>query len=141
MGSTRDSEPIEESKEDKASRLKSQKTITKKELNQIKRDREIAKLIYPNQVDELQQYWNTPRRIRLTGKTEQGICNCCGKEALIRKSYLSKNYGCNYAVTPRRPVYWRKEFRERYYIVTKGCPHEKSRARSTRQVFSDFSRT
>ena len=112
MGSTRDSEPIEESKEDKASRLKSQKTITKKELNQIKRDREIAKLIYPNQVDELQQYWNTPRRIRLTGKTEQGICNCCGKEALIRKSYLSKNYGCNYADTWQHslsPYYCTKE--------------------------------
>lgn len=112
MGPVRDSEPIEESREEKTTRLKSQKNKTPKERNQIKRDRETAKLIYPNQVDELQQYWNTPRRIRLTGKTEKGICNCCGKEALIIKSYLSKNYGCNYSDTWQHslsPYYCTKE--------------------------------
>jgi hypothetical protein len=45
---------------------------------------------------------------------------------------------CN--VSQRRTVYCGNIFRKRYYIVTKGNPHEKKRASTTSQVFGDSTR-
>ncbi len=99
LDNTHDSEPPEETKEEKAERLNLKKTLSNKEQSQLKRERELPKMIFPNQVNELQQYWATPRRIRLFEKKEEGVCGCCGKTAKLWSSYKTKNYGCQYSKT------------------------------------------
>lgn len=111
MGPTKDSEPPEETKEEKAERLRLNKILPKKELDKIKRERENAKLIYPEHVDILQQFWSTPRRIRLKGKYTDGICGCCNRNKTVYKNYLNKNYGANYSDTWQHvlsPYYYTK---------------------------------
>ncbi len=51
----------------------------------------------PLDVHWLQAYWGMPRRIRLTGKTEQQQCDLCGHfEEQLFTEYRTKNYGVNY---------------------------------------------
>jgi CRISPR system Cascade subunit CasA len=56
-------------------------------------------LVYPKQVNLLQQFWGMPRRIRLNELQEEGICSICGRKSKLCISYHSKNYGNNYSLT------------------------------------------
>ena len=45
----------------------------------------------------LQQYWGMPRRIRLTTKIENDVCDLCGCQSEhLHTKYITKNYGVNY---------------------------------------------
>ena len=51
----------------------------------------------PEDVHPLQRYWGMPRRIRLTTKTENDICDLCGCQSeQLHTEYITKNYGVNY---------------------------------------------
>ncbi|MGR9116779.1 MAG: type I-E CRISPR-associated protein Cse1/CasA [Gammaproteobacteria bacterium] len=51
----------------------------------------------PQDVHFLQAYWGMPRRIRLTTKMEQDVCDLCGRQAeWLFTEYRTKNYGVNY---------------------------------------------
>jgi CRISPR system Cascade subunit CasA len=52
---------------------------------------------FPEDVDKLQLYWGTPRRIRITRKIEEKACNVCGCTALLWLSYRAINFGVNYS--------------------------------------------
>jgi CRISPR system Cascade subunit CasA len=112
LSETRDSEPPQETKEEKANRLALRRDLSPKQRERLKKDREAAKAIHPYLVNELQQYWGTPRRIRLAGMHSSGTCCCCGIEGATCNAYRSKNYGCNYASDWQHvlsPYYRRKE--------------------------------
>ena len=51
----------------------------------------------PESVHQLQQYWGMPRRIRLTTKIENEICDLCGNHSdNLYTEFITKNYGVNY---------------------------------------------
>jgi CRISPR system Cascade subunit CasA len=57
------------------------------------------KRTFPEQVNELQMYWGTPRRIRLTKKDSTQTCDVCGITAPVWTSYRAKNYGVSFSST------------------------------------------
>lgn len=64
------------------------------------RDSRADKKVYPMDVNELQQYWGTPRRIRLSKPLESGKCDLCGSYATrLYSSYVAQNYGVSYSST------------------------------------------
>lgn len=51
----------------------------------------------PSNVHSLHAYWGMPRRIRLTTKCLDGLCDLCGKQAVeLYREFKTKNYGTNY---------------------------------------------
>ncbi len=51
----------------------------------------------PENTHPLQQYWGMPRRIRLTTKIENDVCDLCGCQSeQLYTEYITKNYGVNY---------------------------------------------
>jgi CRISPR system Cascade subunit CasA len=45
----------------------------------------------------LQQYWGMPRRVRLSTKIENDVCDLCGCQTeQLYTEYITKNYGVNY---------------------------------------------
>ena len=59
----------------------------------------------PNDVHALHAYWGMPRRIRLTGKSENGVCDLCGNNAeWLYTEYRTKNYGYNYDGAWQHPL-------------------------------------
>ncbi len=64
------------------------------------RDSRADKKVYPMDVNELQQYWGMPRRIRLNKPSKSGICDICGSYATqLYSSYVAQNYGVSYSST------------------------------------------
>lgn len=64
------------------------------------RDSRADKKVYPMDVNELQQYWGTPRRIRLNEPLKSGECSICGSYATqLYSSYVAQNYGVSYSST------------------------------------------
>jgi CRISPR system Cascade subunit CasA len=57
------------------------------------------KKTFPEDVNELQLYWGTPRRIRLDKQLKQGRCDGCGIESPLFISYKAKNFGVSYSST------------------------------------------
>jgi CRISPR system Cascade subunit CasA len=52
---------------------------------------------FPQDVHPLQAYWGMPRRIRLTAKVKDSICDLCNRHAdLLYREFRTKNYGMNY---------------------------------------------
>ncbi len=62
------------------------------------------KKTYPQNVDDLQQYWATPRRIRLKKETVSGTCDICGSEGELITGFFSKNFGVSYSSTWRHAL-------------------------------------
>lgn len=60
----------------------------------------------PEDVHPLQMYWSMPRRIRLLlAESVDGHCDMCGSVSdVLCSSYLTKNYGINYAGAWRHPL-------------------------------------
>ncbi len=51
----------------------------------------------PETVHPLQQFWGMPRRIRLTTKIENKVCDLCGNQSeQLYTEFITKNYGVNY---------------------------------------------
>ena len=51
----------------------------------------------PAAVHPLQQYWGMPRRIRLSTKIENDVCDLCGCQSEdLYAEFITKNYGVNY---------------------------------------------
>lgn len=58
---------------------------------------ERGQITTPGDVHPLHAYWGMPRRIRLTIKTQDGICDLCGIYAdELYQAFRTKNYGTNY---------------------------------------------
>lgn len=69
----------------------------------------------PEDVDGLQLYWGTPRRIRVKTKGEAGACAVCGFIEPLWTSYRAKNFGVNYSSTWQHALspYKRKEEKDK----------------------------
>ncbi len=51
----------------------------------------------PSDVHPLHAYWGMPRRIRLTTKCRNDVCDLCGRSAeVLYQKFRTKNYGTNY---------------------------------------------
>jgi CRISPR system Cascade subunit CasA len=51
----------------------------------------------PSDVHLLHAYWGMPRRMRLTEKCQDAVCDLCGQHAdVLFREFRTKNYGTNY---------------------------------------------
>ncbi len=62
------------------------------------------KQVYPEMVNILQLYWGTPRRIKLSGYSNDSVCNICGKKARIWTRFKTINYGVKYSSSWLHPL-------------------------------------